>query len=130
MSQTYRVAGRRTVALPRASDRGAVLLETALAIPLLMAVAVALAWALSLAATSASLGDAARTAARAFARGEAEADVLARAHSAVPNATVAVDSAAPDVAVVVSQEVSPPVPLLSGLSITLTSRVVIPREWA
>jgi len=129
MSKSYCVVGRRFVAPPRGSDRGAVLLEAALAIPLLMAVAVALAWALSLAATSASLGDAARTAARSFARGEDGADVLARARSSVPLATVSVDDAAADVAVVVTQDVAPPVPLLSGLSISVTSRVVIPREW-
>ena len=130
MRDWIRVVRRRSAAAsPRTSDRGAVLLETALAIPLLMAVAVALAWGLSLAATSASLGDAARNAARALARGEAGQQVLDRARASAPGAQVSIVDAGTDVAVVISRDVSPPVPILGGLSITVTQRVVIPREW-
>ena len=130
MRDWIRVVGRRaSAAPPRSSDEGSVLLETALAIPLLMAVAVALAWGLSLAATSASLGDAARTAARSLARGETGQDVLDRARASVPGAHVSVEDTGADVAVVVAQEVSPPVPILRGLSITVTQRIAIPREW-
>lgn len=130
MGNRLGVVGRRAaVAPPRSSEDGSVLLETALAIPMLLAVAVALAWGLSLAATSASLGDAARTAARELARGEAGPDVLERARASVPDARISVEDAGPDVAVVIVQDVSPPVPLLRGLSVTVTQRVVIPREW-
>ena len=128
MPARTKVVGRRAAVPP--PDRGAVLLEAALAIPLLMAVAVAIAWGLSLAATSASLGDAARTAARSIARGESGDDVLARARASVPGAEVAVNGTGEEVAVVISREVSPPVPILSGLSITITQRVAVPREWS
>ena len=110
------------------STRGSVLLETALAIPLLVAVTVALAWGLSLAGTSLALGDAARTAARGLARGEPPSDVLARARAAVPAARVSIMGAGDAVAVVVDEDVTAPVPILRGLSITLTSRVAVPRE--
>ena len=126
MVARFRVVGRSSAPPP---DRGAVLLEAALAIPLLMAVAVALMWGLSLAATSASLGDAARNAARSLARGESGSDVLARTRQSVPGADVRVDGGGEAVAVVISREVAPPVPLLDGLAITITQRVAVPREW-
>ncbi len=129
MTLRGRSVGRRAVAVPPLDERGMVLLETALAIPVLMAVAVALSWGLSLAATSAALGDAARTAARALARGEATANVLERARAEVPGAEIGLETGAESAVVVVTREVSPPVPILSGLSITVSSRVAIPREW-
>lgn len=106
------------------------MLETALAIPLLVAVAVALAWGLSLAATSAKLGDAARNAARSIARGEAGPEVLERTRAQVPGADVTVDASASGTEVVVSRGVGAPVPLLSGLTITITQRVVVTSEWS
>jgi Flp pilus assembly protein TadG len=132
-SMRARAVGGKGGSLPprsalRSSD-GMVLLETALAIPLLVAVTVALAWGISLAATSLALGDAARTAARDLARGEPSAQVLSRAQQAVPDARVSVADAGDSVAVVIDQDVHAPVPILSGVSVTLTSRVAIPREW-
>ena len=106
------------------------LLETALAIPLLVAVAVALVWAISLTATSLALGDAARSAARDLARGEPSGQVLGRAQAAVPAASVRVADAGESVAVVITQDVSAPVPILRGISVTLSQRVAIPREWS
>lgn len=94
-----------------------------------MAVAVALAWGLSLAGTSAALGDAARTAARALARGEAPDDVLAQARGDAPAAEVTVEHGDGIVTVVLRQEVSAPVPVLDGLSVTIEQRVAVPREW-
>lgn len=131
MPDGFRVLGRcRTAAPARDADRGSVLLETALAVPLLMAVAVALAWGLSLATTSAALGDAARTAARSLARGEDLEEVLDRARAAVPGAQVVVDESGAETTVLVRVDVSPPVPMLQGVSMTLAERVAIPREWA
>ena len=133
MPQRHCGVGRQHVDAPprrcAGSDRGSVLLETALAVPLLMAVAVALAWGLSLAGTSAALGDAARTAARALARGEAPDDVLAQARGDAPAAEVTVEHGDGIVTVVLRQEVSAPVPVLDGLSVTIEQRVAVPREW-
>ena len=131
MSHWLRVVGRRSAAVPpRTSDSGMVILETALAIPALMAVSIALAWGLSLAATSASLGDAARNAARALARGDDAPQVMERVRVEAPGADVAVDETADGVAVVVTRDVAAPVPVLDGLSITITQRVVVAREMS
>ncbi len=106
------------------------MLETALAIPLLMAVSVALAWGLSLAATSAALGDAARNAARSLARGEDAPEVMDRARAEAPGADIAVDESAGGLTVVISRDVAAPVPILDGLSVTITQHVVVTREWS
>jgi hypothetical protein len=106
-----------------------VLLETALSIPLLAVVTVGLAWALTVASASMTLGDAARSAARDIARGESVADAVARATASVPGATATVDAGGDDAVVVLTNHVTAPVPLLSGLPVTITQRVAIPREW-
>lgn len=104
------------------------ILETALAIPLLLAVAVALTWGVVLAATTLSLGDTARSAAREIARGEPVAEALDRARSASPGASVWAERSDGLVRVVVEQEVSAPVPLLRGLSTTVRQQVAVPAE--
>ena len=106
-----------------------VLLETALAIPLLVVVAIALAWGVSLTATTMALGDAARQVARDVARGVAVPAAVAAAQGVAPGATLHVAAEGSSVVVVADQDVSAPVPLLSGISITLSQRVAIPREW-
>ncbi len=106
-----------------------VLLETALAIPLLAAVAIALAWGLSLTATSMALGDAARQVARDVARGVTVPEAVDAAKSVAPGATLHVVAEGSSVVVVADQEVSAPVPILTGISLTLSQRVAIPREW-
>lgn len=131
------VVGGRVHALPprhrppclRGRDDGMVLLETALAVPLLVAVAALLAWALTLGATSLALGDAARAAARDIARGEPASDALARAAAAVPGARSELQSGADAAVVVMTTDVRAPVPLLSGMPVTVSQRVAIPKEW-
>ena len=115
---------------PRPSaDDGFVLIETALAIPMLVAVAAAMVWALLVATTSLAVADAARAAARDLARGVPAAEALARAESSVAGASARVDDGDAAVAVVVTKEVYAPVPILAGLSIGVTQRVAVPREW-
>lgn len=135
MSRRQEVAGRRSVPSPRPSsggsgrDSGMVLLETALAIPILLAVAAALAWGLSLAGTSAVLGDAVRTAARELARGEAVGEALQRAQAQAPGALLTIGEESGLTVVRGSQEVSAPVPLLRGMTVTVRQQVAVPREW-
>ena len=112
-----------------ADQKGMVLLETALAIPLLAAVAVALAWGISLGATSMALGDAARLAAREIARGVDVSVAVAAAQAEVPAADVQVEEEGGSVIVIAVQDVAPPGPLLTGLAVTLSQRVAVPREW-
>ena len=106
-----------------------VLVEAAIAIPLLAAVAVCLAWGLSLASTSFALNDAARQAARDLARGIPSEQALGAAARGVPGAQVVLVDGGDPLRVVASREVSAPVPILSGLSITVSQGVSIPREW-
>ena len=107
-----------------------VVIEAALVIPALAAVAVALAWLVGIGSVSLSLGDAARAAARDIARGDVADVAVARAAQSVPGAVATVEARGDVVVVIVSDDVHPPVPLLSGLSIHLTQQVSIPREWS
>lgn len=128
----------RWVAPPRAGDGkvvrergddGSVLLETAVAIPLLLAVAVALAWAISLTATTLALGDAARQVARDVARGVAVSAAIETAQATAPGASLQVTADGDFVVVLADKQVPAPTPILSGITVTLSQRVAIPREW-
>ncbi|MGW2107923.1 TadE family type IV pilus minor pilin [Streptomyces sp. NPDC001948] len=68
----------------RASDRGAVTAEAAMAVPVLAMFALALVWALMAASAQIRCVDAARAGARAAARSEPEAQVLEVTRSAAP----------------------------------------------
>ena len=107
-----------------------VLLEAVISIPLLAVIAVCLAWALSLAATSIALGDAAREAAREIARGVDPASASTAAAAHVAGSSVRVDDAGEFVEVVAARAVSIPVPVLSGITVDVTQRVAVPREWS
>ena len=114
----------------RADDTGSVLLETALAIPLLMAVAVALSWAVALGGRSMVLGDAARQVARDISRGVPSGSAVAAASAVAPEALVQVHSDGGSVVVIATSDVTAPVPILSGISVTLRHEVVVPQEWS
>ena len=105
------------------------LLETAIAIPLLMAVALALAWTLSLASTSLALADAARQTAREIARGVSVDEAVAAAQGSMPSAVIRVESGGAMVTVVAEQAVRAPVPVLRDLVVPLRQSVTIPAEW-
>ena len=107
-----------------------VLVEAAIAIPLLAAVAVCLAWGLSLASTSFALNDAARQAARDLARGVDVGSALAAATSAVPGTDMTLESGADPVVVAAHRTVTLPVPILAGITVDLVQRVAVPREWS
>lgn len=96
---------------PRTSDTGSVLLETAIAIPVLLAVTVALVWVASLGATYVRALDAAQTAARQAARG-----------AALPNADgLSVSVADGLVRAVVIRPVHLPLPVFGQLSVDVTA---------
>lgn len=108
---------------PKAGDRGSVLLEVALAIPALVAVAVALTWVVSLGATYVRALDVAQSSARQVARGAApvptpegfESDVTVEGN--VVRARV-------------TSDVSAPVPLLRGITVTVAADAVAAVEAA
>lgn len=72
------------------SERGSVLLETAIAIPLLAVVMIICIWCVAVAATALRTHDAARIAARALARGDSATDAREAAHSSAPEATIVI----------------------------------------
>ena len=111
-------------------DAGAVLLEAAIAIPLLLAVTLCLAWAVALAGTSMALGDAVRQSARDVARGIAVSDALDSARAAAPDAELRIEQEGESMVVVAEQQVSAPGPILKGISVTVTQRVAMPVEWS
>ena len=113
----------------RRSDGGYVIAEAVVAIPALLAVACALAWVLSVASASVALGDAARQAARELARGIPVEQALDEAAQGVPGAQVVLVDGGDPLRVVASRQVTAPVPILSGISITVSQGVSIPREW-
>jgi short subunit fatty acids transporter len=106
-----------------------VLLETAIAIPVLAVIAAALAWALSLAVSSLALQEAARQVARDVARGVEATAAVTFAQEALPGAAISVREAGDRILVEASRMVPAPVPLLAGVTVPLTQQVSIPREW-
>ena len=54
---------------------------------------------------------------------------LGRAQESAPGARLRVEDAGGAVSVVADQEVAAPVPILRGITVTLTQSVVVPKEW-
>jgi Flp pilus assembly protein TadG len=95
-------------------ERGAVTAETALVIPVLVAVSLAMVWLLTLGVAQMTVTDAAREAARALARGEPADRAVQLAELASPGASVAIVRHNGMVVVTVRREVSPPGGVLEG----------------
>lgn len=106
---------------PRAGDRGSVLLEAALAIPALVAVAVALTWVVSLGATYVRALDVAQSSARQVARGAAPVPAPEGFESDVSVEGNIVRAR-------VTSDVSAPVPLLHGITVTVVADAVAAVE--
>ena len=106
------------------------LLETAIAIPVLVMVGAALLWAMGLGVTSLALAGHARDVARAIARGESSDAAVARVVQREPRARVLIREADETVAVTVREVVSIPLPLFEGLELTLSHDAVARRETA
>lgn len=114
----------------RRRDEGAAVVEAAFAVPALLIVALALAWVVALAAAYAGVGDTARSVARELARGTPVAQAVAEARAEAADTTVAVTTVGAVVAVDATREIAPPLPFLSGATVTLHQRIVVPREWS
>lgn len=95
-------------------ERGMVTAETALVIPVLVAVSLAMVWLLTLGVAQMKVTDAAREAARALARGESADRALQLAELAAPGASVTIEDDNGMVVVTVRREVSPPGGVLEG----------------
>jgi hypothetical protein len=108
---------------PLHSDRGSVVVEAALVIPVLLLVTVLLVWVTSLGATYVRALDVAQTAARQLARGVAW-------DSAPPGIEVTVSDADGLIRVEASQMVSPPLLSFAGWGVTITADAHAVPEWA
>lgn len=108
----------RTSAGPSA-DRGSVLVETAIAIPALIAVCMMLLAVLAVGATTLALGDTARDAARSLARGEQIATVRQAAEEASPKAAVSIGHIGSVITVDIEQRLHLPGPILESLQWTV-----------
>jgi hypothetical protein len=107
-----------------------VLLETAVAIPVLLVVVLAAMWVVGIGAAQLRVGDGAREAVRVAARGEDGAAVRTAAHRSAPGASVEVGGSDDLVWVRVQQRIRPPIPFLRGLGVTVDARATAAREPA
>jgi Flp pilus assembly protein TadG len=121
---------RGPVLLRRRADSGMVIAETAIAIPVLTAVALVLAWVVSLGIDVLGLADAARQVARDVARGvtiDAAVDAVALEF---PDAAVTVEESGEWVTVSAEAVVRAPIPVLSGIAVPIRQSVTLAREWS
>lgn len=112
----------------RTGEQGSTVLESALAIPSLIAVAFILLWALVAGTTNVRLAAVAHDVARGLARGEAAAELIARSTAGLPDAQVRIEDRGDLVGVTVSKDMRASMPILDGLGVTLEQSAVAPRE--
>jgi hypothetical protein len=108
---------------PQRSDRGSVVVEAALVIPVLLAVTVLLVWVTSLGATYVRLLDVAQTAARQAARGVVD---VAR----VPGVDVTLTEQGGLIRAEALEQVSPPLTGFLGWRLTVRAEAHAVPEWS
>lgn len=100
----------------RRDERGAVTAETALALPLMVAVTLAMVWMLTFGVAQMKATDAAREAARALARGEPPDEAIRLANEVSPGSLVTISDRGDTVRVEVSGRVPSPGGVFNGLT--------------
>ena len=120
LSGPFRLSGR--------DDRGSAVLETAIAVPVLVVITAMMLWAMGFGVTSLALASQARDVARAIARGESSEAAAAGVAKGRPNARVLIREAGGIVTVSVLEVVSIPLPLFEGLEMTITQDAAARRE--
>jgi hypothetical protein len=108
------------------SNRGSVMLETALVIPVLIGVGAILLSAFAVGMSSLALGDTARECARALARGDDVARVRQLAEQMSPRAHITFDEQSDRIVVHLQQDVS--IPLLLGRTVSIDRAATTARE--
>ncbi len=106
-----------------------VTVETAVAIPLLLAIAGVALWGLAAGAAAIEVSDVGRTAARELARGVSEEQVMEHINSAIPESRIEMRATSGEVIVTVHRRFNIPLPLLSDIGLDLSSTYVAPLEW-
>jgi hypothetical protein len=107
-----------------------VIAETAIAIPVLTAVALVLAWVVSLGIDVLGLADAARQVARDVARGVSIDAAVEAVALEFPDAAVTVEESGEWVTVSAEAVVRAPIPVLSGIAVPIRQTVTLAREWS
>ena len=128
MKKLLRRWGRRKSFGPT-RDSGMVTVETAVAIPLLLAIAGVALWGLAAGAAAIEVSDIGRTAARDLARGASEAQVVEYINRSIPESRIELRATSSEVIVTVHRKFTIPLPLLSDIGLDLSSTYVAPREW-
>lgn len=109
-------------------ERGNTIVELLFAIPALLLVIVALLWLSMLGLSQAKAADLAQQAARSLARGADMGVIDELIDRVLPGASVESSGTAGTVEAIVTQEVSAPVPILSGLTIRVQASATALRE--
>lgn len=109
-------------------DQGNTIVELMFAIPALLLVLLALFWLSMLGLSQARAADLAQQAARSIARGADISAIDQLVDRVLPGAAVTSSATSETVEAVVTQEVSAPVPILSGMSITVRASATALRE--
>lgn len=125
---TRRAGWRGALGPASRGDRGSVVLETAIGIPVLVCVGTAMVWGIGVGVTAMSMADTARDAARAIARGEPVAGVLDAASRQSPSSMIDISQDDSSVTVRVRRSVS--MPVLRAIDIDLEEQSVAEREDA
>ncbi|MHC8496848.1 MAG: TadE family type IV pilus minor pilin [Actinomycetes bacterium] len=114
----------------RQRDHGYVIVEIAFAIPALFLILLVLFWLVALGLSHSRAVDLAQQAARSLARGVDPGLVDNTIERVMPGAQLDVQFSGEKVKTTVRQQVSPPIPLLSGMSFTVEASSTALREPA
>jgi hypothetical protein len=106
-----------------------VTVETAVAIPMLLAIAGVALWGVAAGAAAIEVSDVGRPAARDLARGVSETQVVRNINNAIPESHIEIRSTSGEVIVTVHRRFNIPLPLLRDIGLDLTSAFVAPLEW-
>jgi hypothetical protein len=106
-----------------------VTVETAVAIPLLLAIVGVALWGLAAGAAAIEVNDVGRTAARDLARGVSEVQVVEQINSSIPESRTEIRATSSEVTVTVNRRFDIPLPLLGGIGLDLSTTYVAPLEW-
>ena len=109
-------------------DHGSAVVETAMMIPVLIALTVLLITGVQTGMTSLHLADTAHDLARGLARGISPDEIQRQANSQAPDAELTMTQGDQMVTVNLNQEVSVPIPLFSRFSFTLDRSATAPLE--
>lgn len=113
---------------PQACERGSAVVESAIAMPALIAVTAALMWLIGVGVVHARVDEAAFSAARLAARGGTGEAVREQVLSRLPGATVEIEQSPDAVKVTVTQRLVGDVPLLRVVDHPVSVSAVVPLE--